>query len=285
LSKLTSAKAQQLHTNALVREGVAYAASGDWNKSLELNDRVIDRYRQSSDADVLESVAWAMVNKGYDLSQLNRRDDAIAVYRDLAESIPIEEPFVDALSQGLMNWASDLSSMNRHAEEIGVYDRIEALIAKTSNLKLQSRRAWSIVNKGITLLEEERYAEANEFFEVVIRRWWEGMSLETPMALHEALAASGRYRGRCMIMLGRFSDAVKAIEPIVNRYASAHDRGIDEEVAWAALTKAFAEEKLGHIADAQRTCRFVERRYHRSQPEQASIARRALERLSTRRAE
>jgi tetratricopeptide (TPR) repeat protein len=280
LSKVDSPRAQQLRANALVREGMAWASVGDLEKSLALNDLVINRYRQSLDSDVLVSVAWAMVNKGHDLSELDRRDEAITVYRDLAESMPTEEPFLDSISQGLMNWAIDLDSMNRHGEEKELYDRIQVLLGETSDLNLQSRLAWSLVNKGVILIQKENYAGSIEQFDVVIGRWWAGISLDTPMALHEALAAAGRHRCYALGLLGRDADVVETGERTLERYASSRDRGIEAEVAWAAVFKAFAEGRLGRVDDARRTCEFVQSRYRRSQPQQAAAARRMLERSS-----
>lgn len=63
-------------------------SKSDVQRSLALNESVIATYGSSSDSDLRQHVAWAMVNKGIDLDTLGKPDAAVKTYRELFDRIP-----------------------------------------------------------------------------------------------------------------------------------------------------------------------------------------------------
>jgi len=246
--------------------------SGDKQRSLEVNDRVLQQHGASSDPETLVQVAWASNNKAVDLTALGRMSEALATYQALTERFPPEPRFVPVLAKAWMNWAVDLlDELGMHDEEKALYDRIQALLIENRDRSLDEYLAWAFVNKGIQLDEDHQYEQAIELFDVVIRRWWASMSVETSMSMHEALAAAWRHRCRALTFLKRYDEVIKGAQPVVERYHRTRDVGIDEQVAWTLLNQAFAERQLGLVADARRTDGLLLKRYAASPSEEARL--------------
>src|SRR5437867_5001492 len=70
-----SIPAEQVRVTAALNHAILLGKSGDLTRGLSINDRVIKRFRESSDETLLSLVADAMVNKGYVLEQLDRASE------------------------------------------------------------------------------------------------------------------------------------------------------------------------------------------------------------------
>ena len=279
-AEATSAGGQRLHAAAQVSEATIWGRLGDQARSIAINDGVISAYRWSLDKEVRQHVAWAMVNKGWDLIESDRSVEAIEVYRDLTERIPHSTPFLEPLAQGFMNWAAALDKLGRHAEEKEVYEKIQHLLANAADESTSRHLAWAFLNKGITLASERDFEAAIEMYGVVLERWWTpALSADTPTGIHEALAAALRHRAAALTDSGHPDAAVADVNRAVDRYLGAGDKGIEEEVAWALLTKGVALEALGRKTAARLTYDALVTRYRRSSGEQVRIALASARRL------
>ncbi len=102
-------------------------------------------------------------------------------------------------------------------------------------------------------------------FDVVLQRWWESAaSAGTPIHMQEALAAALRHRAAALVDSGHSEAALTDVDRTVDRYLGAEDAGIEEEVAWAMLTKGVALEALGRAPEAVATHDALVKRYRRS---------------------
>jgi len=277
----SSVGAQRLHAAAQVCEAVVWGRLGERERSLRINNAVIGAFGSCDDEELREHVAWAMVNKGFDLGESDRALDAIEVYRTLTESTPHEEPFLEPLAQGLMNWAVALDKLERHAEETEVYDKIRDLLAGTrDDSRPQHLLAWAFVNKGITLASDRDFEAAIALYDVVLQRWWTpAFSVDMPTRIHEAMAAALRHRAASLVDSGHAEAAIADVDRAVDRYLGAGDDGIEEEVAWALLTKGVALERLGRKAEARLTYDALVRRYRRSSSRPVRLALGSARRL------
>jgi tetratricopeptide (TPR) repeat protein len=269
----TSAGGQRLNAAAQVDEATIWGRLGDQGRSLAINDGVIRAYGRSLDNKLRQHVAWATVNKGWDLIESDRSLEAIEVYESLSERLPRDMPFLEPLAQGLMNWAAALDKLGRHSEEKEVYGRIQDLLAGTQDDSTSRHLAWAFLNKGITLDSERDFEAAIAMYDVVLRRWWTpSVSADTPTRMHEAMAAALRHRSAALADSGHPEAAIADADRAVNRYLGAGDKGIEEEVAWALLTKGVALEALGRKSEARLTYDALVNRYRRSSGEQVRIA-------------
>jgi tetratricopeptide (TPR) repeat protein len=245
---------------------------GDQEHSLAINNAVIEAFGASHDKELRQHVAWAMVNKGWDLIESDRSLEAIDVYRSLSERLPREVPFLEPLAQGFMNWAAALDKLGRHAEEKEVYDKIQNLLAGTQDDSTSRHLAWAFLNKGITLASEREFEAAIAMYDVVLKRWWTPtFSSDTPMRMHEAMAAALRHRAAALTDSGHPEEAIADADRAVDRYLGAGETGIQEEIAWAMFTKGVALEALGRKPDALVTYDELVKRYRRSTAKQVRI--------------
>ena len=281
LARAKSIRADRWRVHLLVTEGRLWEQLGDQQRSLQTNDEVILSYESSNDSYIRQQVAWAKVNKSVDLAALGRVNEAIELERTLTLTLPSDPPFLHVRVRTLMNSAVDLSSLGRHEEEKSLYDRVQAVLSANADPSLDDTLAWASINKGIQLVDQHDYEAGVELFDVVIRRWWTSVSVDTPMSLHEALAAAGRNRCRALTFLKRYDEVIRDADRIVDRYLRTHNQRIDDEVAWAALLKAHAQEKLGRVADARATCDLLVTRYEKSQRTQSALAEANSRRLAS----
>jgi tetratricopeptide (TPR) repeat protein len=245
----------RLRAAAGVAEGVALGSLGDTTGSMAINDFVIGAFRQSADSDVREHVAWAVVNKGFDLITLERYHEAIELYEGLEELAPFQPPFTIPVAQGLMNWALALEKSGRGTEETALYERI------ASNLESGPRDdpaahflAWALINKAIAVLDRHEYGESVRLCDQVLHRWWNVPTWELPSKVPEALASALRHRAIAMEALGEYEVAIADVDRLLERYPSRTDEGTGEEIAWAMIAKATAQEALHRQEEAMLTC-------------------------------
>lgn len=284
LSTRHSKGADTVRAAAGVLEAFALGALGDTPGSLRTNDYVIDTFRKSTDDDTRSHVAWAMVNKGFDLISLDRFDEAITLYKDLAGYVPQRPPFREPLAQGFMNWGMALDHMGRPSEEIEIYDRIANSLKPLSVDGPEAHfLAWALLNKGMTLESQGQVDKAVELYDSVLNRWWIQSDSSLPPKIREAVAAALRHRANAMAAIRQYQVAIADVDRLMDRYLGAPDNGISDEVAWAMLTKAASLEVLERRTEAKETYDALVTRYGRSSAhevrEAVAVAKRRREGL------
>jgi tetratricopeptide (TPR) repeat protein len=245
---------------------------GDISGSIVVNDYTISTFKQSQDAEVRGHVAWAMVNKGWDLATLGQFDEAITVYENLSEMVPFEPPFLHPVAQGLMNKALTVKSAGRHVEEVPIYDRIARGLESATAEPEVRLHAWARINKAITLIGTHNYDEAIELCDSVLSRWWALSDWTTTTRVREFLAAATRHRADAMAAKGEYQDAIARIDKLLRRYLRSNESGLTMEVAWAMVTKADALWYLGHRKDAKYAYDAAVARFSRSRDKQVQEA-------------
>ncbi len=265
LSNQSSLRASRLRAYALVTQSLAIGVLGDTERSIAINDRVISEFGESKDDEIRTHVAYAMVNKGYDLIEREQFGEATAIFERLSAFVPFEPPFTHPLAQGLMNWALALDREGRHGEEIAIYDRIADTLntAKLDDPEVHFL-AWALLNKAITLNERRDHAEATRLCDAVLHRWWGIPDHAMPPKMREALAAALRHRALAMVGLEQFDVAIADVDRLLDRYIGSAEAGVSEEVAWAMIAKAGSLEQLDRRAEAMRTFDELINRYRRS---------------------
>jgi len=272
LSTQSSVPADRLRAAAAVTQGVAVASLGDTAGSVDINDYVISAFKQSRDAEVRQHVAWAMVNKGWNLFAVDRLDEAIAVFRDLSDLVPFEPPFMHPVAQGLMNWASVLDRTGRHVEEMAIYDRIAGALESAKTEAEVHLLRWALLRKAITLTEMHKYNEAVELCDSILSRWWDLSDWSTSTKDREFLAATIRHRAMAMFARGEYQVAIGDVDRLLKRYLWSNERGLTEEVAWAMLGKAASLLALERPQEAMHTLEALAARFSRSRDKQVQAA-------------
>ncbi len=272
-AKSSSVLKQRLAARASVTEALLTGQLGDRDRSTVINQRVVTVYRRSSDPELRTHVAWAMTNRGLDLVDMGRPEEAIAVFEDLAAFVPAEYPYLGPLAQGLNNWAAALNDIGRHDEEMAMYERVAAVLRdRGDDPELAHLLAWSLVSKGIELASRHKYAAAVEVFDEVLHKWWTSRIRGPSDRLQEAIAASLRHRSAALVALNQHVAAMADANRAIDRYVGSGTVGIQQEVAWAMLGKAVALEEIGHRAESLETCQSLVKRYGRSVDKQVAEA-------------
>jgi tetratricopeptide (TPR) repeat protein len=230
---------------------------------LAANEATIRAYEDSTDEAVRAHIAWAMVNKGFDLESLGRSGEAIATYKSLCEYVPFSGQFASAVAQGLMNWALTLDELGLHGEESEIYARIRIALQDVEDESVAHLLAWALLNNAVVLFDERRYDGAIELSQAVVDRWGGKEVWSLPKLMHEALARAFRQKAQAEAALGQFDAAVEDADEAVRRFFGADDPGTAEEVAWALLVKGGSREAMGQTQPALETYNRIVERYGR----------------------
>lgn len=255
---------RRLRAAAATREARLLGQLGRPDLAITANDAIIYTHGASTDEELRTHVAWALVNKGYDLDSLGRVDEAIATYQRLSEYVPFAGGFAAPVAQGLMNWALALDQLGRHLEETQIYKRIRNELAAAEDPATQHLFAWALLNHAAVLFDEGRFDEAIGMCDAVLSRWGTAPVWSTSARMQEAVARAFRQKAQAEAAQERFDQAIRDADAAIDHFIGAGDAGISEEIASAMLVKAGALEKVGRGEAALETYNEIVRRYGRS---------------------
>ncbi|MDP2999906.1 MAG: SIR2 family protein, partial [Bryobacterales bacterium] len=130
-----------------------------------------------SDAKSRAKLAWALLCKGITLGQLNRSEEEIAVYDEVARRFgeATEPALREPVAGALVNKGVRLGELNRSEEAIAVYDEVARRFGEATEPALREPVAWALVNKGVRLGQLNRSEEEIAVYDEVARRFGEAM--------------------------------------------------------------------------------------------------------------
>ena len=119
----------------------------------------------------MEEVARGLVNKGLALGELNRSEEAIAVYDEIFERFGGSDQLelLKQVARALFNKGVALGELNRSEEAIAVYDKIFERFGGSDQSHLMEEVACALFNKGLRLGISSKPAEAIAAFESALR--------------------------------------------------------------------------------------------------------------------
>ncbi len=120
-----------------------------------------------------DDFAFACFTEAYALVQLNRTEEAVAVYDDVIKRFgdSKESALQDQVAKALVSKGFALGRLGRSEEEIAVYNNVIKRFGDSKELALQEGVAMALVNKGASLGQLNRSEEAIAAADEVIKRY------------------------------------------------------------------------------------------------------------------
>ncbi len=157
---------------------------------------IVDAYDTFSpplqEADLIQTVAWSLFNKGVILNSLNRWDEAITVYDNVVERFGnrTEPALQGQVANALINKGAVLSRLNRSEAAITVYDNVVERFGNRTEPALVEPVAKALVNKGVVLRSLNRSEAAITVYDNVVERF--GNRTEPALQGQVAMALGNR---------------------------------------------------------------------------------------------
>jgi len=188
-----------------------------------------------ADPIVQEKIATALFNKGVTLGDLDRSEEAIAVYDDAVSRFADarELAFRERVAMALFNKGFRLGTLGRKEEAIAVYDDVVNRFADAREPALQKQVAMTLVNKGIVLGTLNRSEEAIAVYDDVVSRF----AVFKDPALQKQVARALVGKGFRLGTLNRSEEAIAVYDDVVSRFADAKEPTRQEQVAVALVNK------------------------------------------------
>ena len=211
-----------------------------------------------------EQVARALLNKGIDLDNLHRYEEALAAYNDLITRFGnSQEMYIrDYVATALLSKSIDLEILHRHKEAIAAHDASSSYypVALSFNREpyynfqwwngsqMGSQLAVDLLNKGQELTSlaisdndlGNGYEEAITTYNELITRFENSHNTEIQEQVAEALLS----KGEDLDHLHRYEEAIAVDNELITRFENSQDTKIQEQVAEALLSKG---EDLDHL--------------------------------------
>jgi len=232
------AKEQKQEIKILNDQAAEAFKKGDFQNAINQLDTLLSRFANNDDPNLPKAIATALLNKGFALGSIDRRDESIAVYDELirrygeAGSSDLREP----IAQGLFNKGIDLEELGRTDEAIVVYDDLIRRFGEADDPVLCEGVARGLFNKGVALDELKRMEEAIGVYDDLIRRFGEA---DDP-ALRERVACALCKKSIALKKLGRGEEEIAVHDDLLRRFAATSDPALRKPVACALNLRAWS---------------------------------------------
>lgn len=223
------------------------------------NDVALEAFALARASSVDGISATAGFNLAVVLGELNRREDAIAAYRDVIDRFGgSAEPTPRAVViRTLFNTGVALDALGRFEEAVSRYDEAGARASDDDRPASEALAACALVNKGVALCELEREAEAIVAYDDVIARFGGMGASELREQTAKALVNKGVALGR----LERSEDAIVTYDDVLARFGGAAELALREHVAKALINKGLRLEAVRRSNEALAVRREVVARF------------------------
>ena len=191
---------------------------------------------------VREQAVSALCIKGIMLGRLNRSEQKIQVYDEVAERFGErqEAPIPEKVTGSLYNKGVRLGSLNRSEEAILIYDKLIEHFGKRTEAPIAELVARALFNKGARLVSLNRLDEVIQTCDEVIDRF--GERPEAPIA--ELVARALNNKGMALAKLNRSEEAILIYDKLIERFGERSEASIAEQVALALYNKGVRLGKL-----------------------------------------
>ena len=219
-------------------------------------DEVILRFAEHDATALLVPAAAAFLAKGRVLVALDRRDEALIAFDEVASRAgESETPFVLHLSAAaaLFYKGVTLGDSNRREEALVAYDEALGRLKECDTLIVSEFAAMILVNRGGTLALLNRHEEALAASEDAIRRFGESEN----SILSEPVARALFNKGAALHRLDRYEEAIAAYDVMVCRFGTSDASSLREMVAAAVFWKGTMLDALNRPEEAMAACEEV----------------------------
>ena len=226
-------KAACLESVAEKEDSKGSVRAGD---SLAVYDAVIAEFGGDVDADTRETVARAMVNKGFALAEIDRPAEAIAAYDEaIARIAGSDEPGLRLqLAWAMLLKAGVLVGADRPTEALACYDELLDTFESDSEADIQARVCRALSVKAMLLAGLGRQDEADAICEQLVAR---DDDAHDPTVADD-IAWAMLERNSAYDRTGRPDEAARILDDLVLRFGEADESDVQGRVAEALLRKS-----------------------------------------------
>lgn len=238
-----SSERLNLYMDALLAAAAGLSDGSD--AELSAYDLVIEAAEGLPEGDVFEpqihlKVNSALFNKGVALAQLDRSEEAIAVYDELVRRAGTMPGLHEGAVRALFNKGASLGELNRQEEAIAVYDELVGRFSDADDLAVLVAVSKALINKGIALAELNRLAESIAVLDDVVTRWGDSPD---PL-LRERAARALLNKASALAHLRHREMALKTYAELLHRFESDRDPTVQEHVELARETREILRQNL-----------------------------------------
>ena len=229
----------------LLDEAVALNDESRSEDALALCDEAIGRFGDADAAEVLESVASALVLKGDILAGFNRLENA---WTSFAEAVRgVRDRSANVLSDFLsMALTGKEAGLNRAPEALAAYDEVLSRFGTSDVPAVMNQVGRALIHKGTALLALDRTDEALAALDEAISRF--GQS-DVP-SLVETAAGAFCMKGFMLSVRDRGDDALAALDEAVRRCRENDAPEAFQQLAVAFFLRGLALVPLGRTDEA-----------------------------------
>jgi tetratricopeptide (TPR) repeat protein len=156
---------------ALLESARRAAADQRFGDAVARFDAVIERFGDSTDPAVNWLVGDALFGKGDCLARVEREDDALAVYRQMAARYGGDSDFQGQFSRALYQQGTTLARIGRVEEALGAWDELLARFRDVSEPPLVMGVVSAYIGKAAALRRLDRLDEALAVYDELIFRF------------------------------------------------------------------------------------------------------------------
>jgi tetratricopeptide (TPR) repeat protein len=206
-------------------------------------DDVVERYGDATDASTSGLVGEALYRKAFCLHRIEREEEALATYEELAARYRGAQEFGAQLSRALFHQASTLVRLGRPEEAITVWEELQERYGDATEPPLAMGLAAAFEGKAAALRRLERPDEALGSYDDLIIRFSDSTF---PVLRHRADSALSE-KVFVLLLLRRYEEAIVVANAAVARLREAHDA---DALAIAVLNLGGALANEGRFDEA-----------------------------------
>jgi tetratricopeptide (TPR) repeat protein len=203
----------------LLERARALAESGRYGDAVATFDRIVERFGASTDTDVEVLVGDALFWKAHSLHQVERDEDAVRTYEQMASRFRTRPEFRGLLSRALYQQGTTLARLGRPEEALEIWDEMLATYANEDVPPLAMGLAFAYQGKGAALRLLDRPDEALEIYDELIIRF---SASDYPVLRGRADAALSE-KVFVLLLGGRYDEAIVVANAAVGRLDESAD--------------------------------------------------------------
>ena len=228
----------------LVDELSCCIENGQRQDALVICDGIVSLTLSSDAATSQSMLAWALVQKGWILSCLDRYEEAVRVYDELLRWFDsIQDHEINRfVAMALVYKAYALSQSSRPKCALRVYEEVVRRFEASQDIEVIEQVAAALVNMGNTYGLLRRSAEQIEAYDDVVKRFNAAKSSRVVRIVAKALMNKGHELGQ----LERQEEEIEVYDDIVRRLEASNLPEKTEAVANALVQKGITLGSMGY---------------------------------------
>lgn len=250
--------------------------------SLDILNKIIQKYKEENQPNIEEQVARVMVAKGVLYWKQGEPGKASETYEE------VEKRFKDSkyagvqeqVAKAMVNRGAALSEQGAAQEALAVYEKVEEEYGASEHAGVREAVASAMFNRGAALLEQGAAKEAL----VVYKRLEEKYGASGHAGVQEQVARAMFNRGVTLSKQGKTEEALVVYERLEEKYGTSEHVGVQEAVARAMINRGLALSDQGKAEEALDVYERLEEKYgsseHAGVQEVVNLARQEVNQIN-----